>query len=106
MKTVEKPSFTDTSFSRVVLWTAVVVVLPHTTPMPLASALQLVLNGFGVYTAADFVAILRHDSEQLADFVEREDVRAQLEASAGTAHVETQTDIGIPSGGRYGATYG
>ena len=55
-------------------------------PMPLASALQLVLNGFGVYTAADFVAILRHDSEQLADFVEREAVFPSSTKSSDHQH--------------------
>ena len=59
--------------------------------MPLASALEVVLNRFAVYDADNFVEVLRQMPGQLADFLEQDDMRALLAASVGTAHMETQT---------------
>lgn len=60
--------------------------------MPLATALELVLNEYGIYDAQNFIDVMRETPQQLADFLERDDNRALLAASAGTAHVKTQTD--------------
>ena len=60
--------------------------------MPLASALQLVLGHYDIYDVDTFVAILRspHDVSQLADLIDRS--RSLIDATAGTAHVNVQTD--------------
>ena len=55
--------------------------------MPLATALELVLNEYGIYDAQNFIDVMRETPQQLADFLERDDNRALLAASAGTAHV-------------------
>ena len=60
--------------------------------MPLASALELVLNDYDIYDVDDLVAILRspHDASQVADLIDGS--RALIDATAGTAHVNVQTE--------------
>ena len=59
--------------------------------MPLASALELVLNHYDIFDVDDLVAILRspHDACQVADLIDGH--RALIDATAGTAHVNVQT---------------
>ena len=40
----------------------------------------------------DLIEIVRETPQQLADFLERDDIRELLAATAGTAGTETQTD--------------
>ena len=60
--------------------------------MPLASALELVLNQYDMYDIDDLVAILRSpdDASQVADLIDNS--RELIDATAGTAHVTVQTD--------------
>ena len=62
------------------------------TRMPLASALELVLNHYDIYDIDDLVAILRSpdDASQVADLIDKS--RALLDATAKTAHVSVQTE--------------
>ena len=60
--------------------------------MSLASALEVVLNRFGVYDANAFVEVLRKMPGQLADFLVQDDMRALLAASVDGAH-SAQTGI-------------
>ena len=53
--------------------------------MPLASALELVLNEYGIYDVDTFVAVLRRTPEWLAGFLERDDIRARLAVAAANA---------------------
>ena len=60
--------------------------------MPLASAVELVLNHYDIYDIDDLVAILRSpdDASQVADLIDKS--RALLHATLQTAHVSVQTD--------------
>ena len=60
--------------------------------MPLASALELVLNQYDIFDVDDLVAILRSpdDASQVADLIDNS--RELIDATAGTAHVTVQTD--------------
>ena len=62
------------------------------TRMPLASALEPVLNHYDIYDIDDLVAILRSpdDASQVADLIDKS--RALLDATAKTAHVSVQTE--------------
>ena len=61
-------------------------------PMPLASALELVLGHYDIYDVDSLVVILRspHDASQVADLIDGS--RALIDATAGTAHVNVQTE--------------
>ena len=61
--------------------------------MPLATALELVLNQFDIYDIDDLLDILRspHDASQVADLIN--DSRALIDATAQTASVTVQTDM-------------
>ena len=61
-------------------------------PMPLASALELVLGHYDIYDVDSLVAILRspHDASQVANLIDGS--RALIDATAGTAHVNVQTE--------------
>ena len=63
--------------------------------MPLATALELVLNQYGIYDIDDLVDILRspHDASRVADLIN--DSRALIAATAQTANVTVQTDTAI-----------
>ena len=60
--------------------------------MPLASALELVLGHYDIYDVDSLVAILRspHDASGVADLIDGS--RALIDATAGTAHVNVQTE--------------
>ena len=60
--------------------------------MPLASALELVLNHYDIFDVDDLVAILRspHDACKVADLIDGH--HELIDATAGTAHVEVQTE--------------
>lgn len=59
----------------------------------LATALELVLNQYGIYDADDLAAILRspHDASRVADLINAS--RALIDATAQTANVTVQTDM-------------
>ena len=59
--------------------------------MPLATALELVLNQYGIYDIDDLVDILRFDASGVADLIN--DSRALIAATAQTANVTVQTDM-------------
>ena len=67
--------------------------------MPLATALELVLNQYGIYDIDDLVDILRspHDASRVADLIN--DSRALIAATAQTANVTVQTDMGTATVG-------
>ena len=71
------------------------------TPMPLAAALELVLNQYDIYDINDLVVILRSpvDSSQVADLIDKS--RALLDATSKTAHVSVQAE---PATATVGAT--
>ena len=58
----------------------------------MASALELVLGHYDIYDIDDLVAILRSpdDASQVADLIDGH--RAVIDATAGTAHVNVQTE--------------
>ena len=60
--------------------------------MPLAQALELVLNQYGIYDIDSLVDILRSpvDVSQVADLINNS--RALIDATANTAHVSVQTE--------------
>ena len=61
--------------------------------MPLATALELVLNQYGIYDLDDLVDILRSPvaASQVADLIDES--RALIAATAQTANVTVQTDM-------------
>ena len=61
--------------------------------MPLATALELVLNQYGIYDLGDLVDILRSPvaASQVADLIDES--RALIAATAQTANVTVQTDM-------------
>ena len=60
--------------------------------MPLASALELVLNQYDVYDIDTLLVMLRspHDISQIADLIDNS--RELIDATAHTAHVSVQTE--------------
>ena len=67
--------------------------------MPLASALELVLRHYDIYDVDDLVAILRspHAASQVADLIDGS--RVLIDATAGKAHVNVQTDCAMATVG-------
>ena len=63
--------------------------------MPLASALELVLNHYDIYDVGTLVAILRspQDASQVADLIDGS--RELIDATAGTAHISVQAEPAI-----------
>ena len=61
-------------------------------PMPLASALELVLNEYDIYDVKTLLAMLRSppNVSQIADLIDNS--RELIDATAGTAHVSVQTE--------------
>ena len=60
--------------------------------MPLALALELVLNEYGIFDVDTFVAVLQspHHVSQMANLIDNS--RVLIDATAGTAHVSMQTE--------------
>ena len=63
--------------------------------MPLASALELVLNKYDVFDVDTLLAMLRSplDIAQIADLIDNS--RKLIDATAHTAHVSMQTETAI-----------
>ena len=61
---------------------------------PLAAALEMAFEVFGIYDAAAFIDVLRDAPELLADFLETDNCKALLAATAGNPErdVGTQTE--------------
>ena len=61
-------------------------------PMPLASAVQLILNQYDVYDVDTLLVMLRSplDIAQIADLIDNS--RELIDATAHTAHVSVQTE--------------